>query len=182
MPNNSGILDKLYKSDDVVSMIPSKIGNAPYLWVYNPRLPKSKDDLAVPDDLPTIWNDICAKGHPTLSDINNIAVQFNILSGKWLVFVSPDKVDNLWERIVESTLAGGLGDRAKISTRRPGAKSSDNHVIWVYNTDYRSVKEVLRVRAELRRLGVKESISYKPDIYTLLGIHTNNNFFNPPSS
>ena len=71
------------------------------------------------------------------------------------MFISSDEVDNLWGRVVKSTLAGTLGISAKVSTR--DEKDLDfRHVICVYNADYRSMAEVNRVRDGLRRLGVKE--------------------------
>jgi hypothetical protein len=75
------------------------------------------------------------------------------------VFVSSDEVDNLWGRIVKSTLAGTLGISAKVSTRDEEDARS-RHVICVYNlnADYRSMADVNRVRDHdgLPRLGVKE--------------------------
>jgi hypothetical protein len=55
------------------------------------------------------------------------------------------------------------------------------HVICVYNTDYRSTTEVNRIRGELRQLGVKWDISYKPDIYTHCGIRKGNSWGIPPT-
>ena len=91
------------------------------------------------------------------------------------MFLSSDKVDNLWEQIVKSTLAGTLGVSAKVSTRDEREDHPSTHIICVYNADYRST-EVTRVRDELRRLGVTESIPYKPEIFTHCGIYSNNSW------
>ena len=115
-----------------------------------------------------------------MSEVDKLAEQFNILSGKWLVFVSSDKVDNLWGRIVKSILAGTIGNSAKVSTRDE-KDPAYRHVICVYNADYRSMAEVNRVRDGLRRLGVKERIGYKPDIYTHCRIYQGNSWGIPPS-
>ena len=84
---------------------------------------------------------------------------------------------------MESTLAGTLGNTAKVSPR--DAENLENpasrHEICVYNADYRSLAEVSRVRDELRRLGVKERIWYKPDIYTHCGINQHNSWGIPAS-
>ena len=146
----------------------------PYLWVHNPQSPKSEGGDVMPADLRNIWNEICAKGLPTLSDMEKLAVEFNILSGRWLMFVSKKKVDYVWGRIVELTLAGALGDRAKVSTHCPAA-NKHKHIICIYNSDYRCEAEVTRLRTEIWRLGVKRHISYKPDIFSLLGIRKFNN-------
>jgi hypothetical protein len=95
------------------------------------------------------------------------------------VFASSDKVDNVWGRIVKSTLAGTLGIGTKVSTRDKNDPRS-RHVICVYNADYTSMADVYRVRDELWRLGVKDRIGYKPDIYTLLGIYHGNSWGIPP--
>jgi hypothetical protein len=110
-----------------------------------------------------------------MSEVDKLAKEFNVLSGKWLVFVSSDKVDNLWGRIVKSTLAGTIGNSAKVSPRNEEDPAS-RHVICVYNADYRSMAEVNRVRDGLRQLGVKARIGYKPDIYTHCGIYWGNSW------
>ena len=144
-----------------------------HLWVHNPRFPKLKDVVA-PAGLFNIWKKKCDKGQPTILDIHKLAVEFNILSGKWLVLATPDSVDKLWERIVKTTLAGALGDRARVSTGYLPA-AFPKHVIWIYNTDYRSEAEVMGIRTALWQLGVTKGISYKPEICSLLGIRKLNN-------
>jgi hypothetical protein len=66
------------------------------------------------------------------------------------VFVSSDKVDNLWGEIVKSlaTLAGTLGISAKVSTRDENDRAY-KQVIYAYNADYRSMVEVNRVRDDI---------------------------------
>ena len=95
------------------------------------------------------------------------------------MFVSSDKVDNLWGRIVKSTLAGTISHSAKVSPRNEDDPAS-GHVICVYNADYKSIAEVNRVRGGLRRLGVKERTGYKPDIYTYCRIYSGNSWGIPP--
>ena len=121
------------------------------------------------EDFSYAWIKLHADGLDTLSEVEKLAEQFNILSGKWLVSASSDEVDNLWGQIVKSTLAGTLGISATVLPRY-----KNRHVICVYNDDYRSMEEVNRIRDRLRELGVKERIYYKPDIYTHCGIHAGN--------
>ena len=166
------------------SSLPSKTMRSEARWIsaHNPesinRQSVNIEDPEIGGDVSCTWDVICAKGQPTLLDIDKLAEQFNILSGKWLMFLSPEKVDNLWERIAESTRAGTMGDSARVSTREEG---DPVHVICVYNSDYRSEKEVMRIRDELRRLGVKARISYKPEIYTCCGIYVHNQWGIPAS-
>ena len=162
---------------------PSKTSNTKVAWICvgNDRAVKQEDeeprDL---DGLSTAWDKICAEGPVRLSHVDKLAEEFNVLSGKWLVFVPTDRVDALWGRIVKATLAGTMGSSAKVS---PCDKEDPDcrHVICVYNSDYRSKAEVDKLRDGLRRLGVKERIGYKPDIYTYCRIYMGNSWGIPPS-
>ena len=117
---------------------------------------------------------------PTTKDVDGLAKSCNVLSGKWLVFVSSDEVDDLWGRIAESTLAGTLGNAAKVSTRDESDLAS-KHVICVHSADYTSTEDVNRIRDELRRLGVEQRIPYKPDVYTYCNIFRGNKWGIPVS-
>ena len=152
---------------------PSKTLNdrVPWICVDNHRSVYSENESPDLINLNFRWNKICAEGRASLLAVDKLAERFNILPGKWLVFVSSNGVDNLWERIVKSTIAGTLGMSAKVSTRK---EEGSSHVICVYNSDYRAMAEVNRVRDELRRLGVDGHITYKPDIYTYCNIYKDN--------
>jgi hypothetical protein len=171
--------EELYKSSESFLDIlpPSKTmkTQVPWICVHHRQPAESKDDSPYPDGVSSAWDKICAEGQPTLSAVDKLAEDFNILTGKWLVFVASDKVDNLWGQIVKSTLAGTLGISAKV-TARDEQEPRYKHVICVYNADYRSMAEVTRVRDELKRLGVTERLAYKPDIYTYCGINKDNSW------
>jgi hypothetical protein len=91
--------------------------------------------------------------------------------GKWLVFVSAEHVDAVWARIQQATEAGRLGIAAKVATARPNpnATSRDSRVICIYTYDCEDEADVMRVRGELRRLGIARKIPYKTDADTLAG-------------
>lgn len=86
-------------------------------------------------------------------------------SGKWLIFVPVLAVDEVWGRIRQATENGDLGGASKVATAKPNALTLHNNkrVICIYTYDCRDEADVMRVRAELRKLGINESISYKPD-------------------
>jgi hypothetical protein len=92
-------------------------------------------------------------------------------SGKWLVFIPASRVDDIWARVKESVEEGRLGDRAKVATGRPNphAQTPERRVICVYTYDSEDRSDVMRIREELRRLGVPEKIPYKTDADTLAG-------------
>lgn len=88
-------------------------------------------------------------------------------TGKWLLFISRPKVDQIWSEIEAATRAGRLGCAAKVATAKenPHATSAA-HVICVYTSDYRDLDDVRRVLAELRTLGFAARIFYKEDAAT----------------
>ena len=68
-----------------------------------------------------------------------------------------------------ATIKGILGAEAKVSTAKTNPLSSNKkiHVICVYTDDWKNRDDVMRVRDELRKLGIKQKILYKADIDTL---------------
>ena len=94
--------------------------------------------------------------------------------GKWIIFVPRDVVDVWWDRIRHQVARGRLGPAAKTSTalRNPLATGPD-HVIIVYTVDGDDYGDVMRVRHELRRLGVDWKINYKEDVATRRGQYGN---------
>jgi Domain of unknown function (DUF1917) len=93
-------------------------------------------------------------------------------SGKWLVFVSPERVDEMWLLIQAATEEGRLGHTAKVATAKPSPLASgtgQDRVICIYTYDSDDQADVMRVREELRRLGISRPISYKTDEATREG-------------
>lgn len=92
-------------------------------------------------------------------------------SGKWLVFVNAEKVDEIWAQIKKATEEGKLGDSSKVATARPNSNATDQNkkVICVYTYDWTNEYDVRRVREELRQLGVTRKIPYKADQDTMDG-------------
>ncbi|MHC1627065.1 MAG: putative phosphothreonine lyase domain-containing protein [Methanoculleaceae archaeon] len=92
------------------------------------------------------------------------------MAGKWLIFIEKDKVDELWRKIRDATCMGRLGIAAKVSTAKPNPDSRDDrYVIYVFTRDWSDREDVMRVREELRQLGVEERIGYKRNIETFAG-------------
>jgi len=120
----------------------------------------------------------------TNAAINSLAKRMEITSGKWLVHVQPEEVDATWNKIAHSVVARKFGPTVLSAKVSPSPEELDvrvingppKHVICIYNKDYTDIKQVLTVEKEIRRLGIAERISYKPDIYSLLGIYRNNKY------
>lgn len=92
-------------------------------------------------------------------------------SGKWLIFVDPKNVDEVWLKIKKAVEEGKLGGSAKVATAKPNplAGRSDAKVICVYTYDWTDEKDVKRIRDELRQIGITNKIPYKADEDTLRG-------------
>ncbi|ODM97744.1 hypothetical protein Ocin01_08936 [Orchesella cincta] len=96
----------------------------------------------------------------------------DIVTGKWLIFDSLDKIDETWEKISTAVANGILGCSAKVSTIKDQETRSpykDNAVICVYTYDHNDENDVMRVRGALRRMGFTKKLPYKTDIATLEG-------------
>ena len=96
-----------------------------------------------------------------------------LTSGKWLLYPSTEQVDRFWAAIKEATEDGRLGNQSKVATAR-GAKPDINtgrmcHVICVYTYDWEDTDDMVRVREELRKLGITWRIPYKTDADTEAG-------------
>lgn len=130
-------------------------------------------DRSVVASLRKAWDDICAKpeSQPDTTDLDRLARRFDILSGKWLVFVSQAQVDAVWSRVASATHAGTLGTSAKVS---PRSDDSNGHVICVFTRDYTDASDVNKVRDGLRRLRLRDTIGYKPDVYTYCHVYQDN--------
>lgn len=92
-------------------------------------------------------------------------------SGKWLIFVPLENINEVWERVRRATEEGRLGDSAKVATARPNPNAVDptKKVICVYSYDWKDREDVMRIRAELRALGITWKIPYKADVDTDAG-------------
>lgn len=105
-----------------------------------------------------------------IEDINNIAKKNNILTGKWLIYRNNLQIDTLWNNISINCIKGLLGPSVKVSPNN----NYNNHVICVYTNNYLDEENVLKIRENLKNIGVKNKISYKPDIYTYFEIYQKN--------
>jgi len=158
---------------------PSSVKQSDVAWISVSNSKAQTTDRAS-RDIPALcraWDDSCSNDQASISELDRLAREFGVLSGKWLIFASIDTIDALWSRIARSTHAGTLGSSAKVA---PCVESSSeagppfHQVICVFTRDYMDRVEVSRVRESLRRLGVKERIGYKPDVYTYCGIYAKN--------
>mmetsp|Transcript_18526 Transcript_18526/g.21384 ORF Transcript_18526/g.21384 Transcript_18526/m.21384 type:complete len:361 (+) Transcript_18526:201-1283(+) len=101
-----------------------------------------------------------------------IAVSQGYTVGKWMLFVNPSNVDEVWEKIARATANGQLGCSAKIA---PSLGQERVCLCCVYVSDFSDQTQVKRVLIALKDdLGFHIKCGFKPDIFTELGIETNN--------
>jgi hypothetical protein len=91
-------------------------------------------------------------------------------AGKWLIFLQPDLVDEIWMKIRDLTWKKELGISAKVSTAKKNPDSRDERrVIYVYTANWENEPEVMAVREKLRSIGITDRIGYKRNIETFKG-------------
>ncbi|KAF1963437.1 DUF1917-domain-containing protein [Byssothecium circinans] len=103
--------------------------------------------------------------------ITDLAVETNVLSGKWMLFPGLDDVSRIWRLIVDAVINNRLGSSAKVA---PDNGEDGERLICVYTKDFRDKEDILRVLQELVSMGVVGSgrpIHYKSDSYTLIGVY-----------
>jgi hypothetical protein len=86
-------------------------------------------------------------------------------SGKWLIFVNNNDIDSVWVKIRYATENGLLGNSSKVATPKinPNAVDTEMKVICIYTYDYRDKEDVMRIRQEIRNIGILNKIPYKTD-------------------
>lgn len=119
------------------------------------------------------WEKLLDSGRPvTFQVVRELALNHSVLSGKWLMYLETGfKVDHAWESVARAALDGKIHS-AKVSPY--DSSGSSRHVICVYNSNFTDESEVVRLDSIIRSTGVKCPLSYKPDVYTYLGIYRNN--------
>ncbi len=111
--------------------------------------------------------------NPKVKNIDERALDDGYLSGKWEFSVLPENVDNIWDEIktlIEEEQVWG----AQVTTKWIRKETDSNrHRIRVYTPNYLDKDDVLRVGKLLKnKCGIDEKISYKPDIYNILQVYS----------
>ena len=81
------------------------------------------------------------------------------------------EVDEIWTTVAKAVVTGTLGSAANVFASDEEKKL---YVICVYTEDFTNKEEVWAVERSLRKLGIKVTLRYKPNIYTTLGIYAGN--------
>lgn len=129
-----------------------------------------KNDVIHPDDIEE--EHLPDTDDPQVEKIDLQAKDDGYLSGKWIIKVKPENIDDIW-KILGELVSDSLIWGAQASTKwLKDKKDQDEHILKVYTPNYFD-DDVLRVRRLLKEeCDIHEEIVYKPDIYNILGIYS----------
>ena len=117
------------------------------------------------------------KSKKNMKSINDIAAKYRVKEGKWILHVPNMDCDEAWQMLANAMLNGELGPVTHMRVS-PAKQDNDNefedHVICIFTPDYNDTDEVTRVERCIRRAGVSRELRYKPAIFSVLGIYSNN--------
>ncbi|XP_029942170.1 UPF0696 protein C11orf68 homolog [Salarias fasciatus] len=141
-----------------------------WIAVYGPTFCPGSGDVS---SLQESWEKLLAGSRPVnFQTVKELALNHGVLTGKWLMHLdSGFKVDHAWECVARATVEGKISS-VKVSPYNP--KSDAKQVICAYNENFTDESEVMRLDSVIRATGVKCPLSYKPDVYSYLGIYRNN--------
>jgi len=121
----------------------------------------------------------------TYDTIMQLAKKHNILGGKWLCSFDYG-VDDLWSYLALALaatenpmpcLAAKITPFNDTGANNFGRKS---HMCSVYTEDFTDMDNVFAIEKCLRAVPIKKDLTYKPDIFTALGIYRNNKYYLKP--
>ncbi|KAJ0115880.1 hypothetical protein J7T55_004049 [Diaporthe amygdali] len=110
-----------------------------------------------------------------VNDVLMLARLMKVRTGKWMLFVEPAFVNDVWERVAQATVKNELGIAAKVAPREERG-SVKERLVCIYTYDFRDKDDIARVLHRLRQLelvrdrAAGKPIYYKADAFTYLGI------------
>ncbi|KAM3857839.1 UPF0696 protein C11orf68 homolog [Diretmus argenteus] len=121
------------------------------------------------------WEELSASGRPvTFNTVKELALNHGVLTGKWLLHLdSGFKLDHAWACVARAVVDGKIS-MVKVSTYDPTTGGDGKQVICAYNDNFTDENAVMQLDAAIRTTGVKTALTYKPDVYSYLGIYRNN--------
>jgi len=142
------------------------------------------------DDWDRLTNDPSAK--ITYETIMHLARKHGVLGGKWLFTVEAGRedVDSMWMFLASAMaceenplpcLAVKITPTNDIEDpENPKRGHRRSHMISIYTEDFTNEDNVFQVEKQLRAIPIKKEITYKPDMFTALGIYRNNKYHLKP--
>lgn len=151
-------------------------------------LEKNGDSLALKEE----WEQLTEKDDCEINfqTIKELSEKHNDKGGKWLFHHMGDPValESIWKRVVLELVykkfpPGVIG--IKISPINdmniPGASSrggerANDHVICILHRDMNNEEEIKQIEKVLRAIPIRNDMTYKPNIFSTIGIYRQNKF------
>ncbi|KAH9856015.1 hypothetical protein C2E23DRAFT_751103 [Lenzites betulinus] len=112
--------------------------------------------------------------HEATEKLKEISQKHGCVSGKWLIFAPPDKVDFVWNHIANSLVSGPLASTSAYSAKVATSPQSDtpnySHLVSVYVPDVYDQPSVTEVMKVLLRSHGLNLMGVKSNLYTSIGI------------
>ncbi|EAQ92211.1 hypothetical protein CHGG_00446 [Chaetomium globosum CBS 148.51] len=99
--------------------------------------------------LTALKKEVANERRELVEDLRDLASACNIVTGKWMLFPEPERVDEIWAKVAMATVNGELGIAAKVATRVEAEKA---RLVCVYTSDFRDKDDVARVLNRMREL------------------------------
>jgi len=124
-----------------------------------------------------IWDS--TKDQKNIRLVHKLATEFNVTGGKWMCHLPTRLIDDVWMKLASALLDGKMGSSVFMIKVSPvedvdSKVSGGDHVIVIYNSDYKDLNQIMKIESCMRCLGILSVINYKPDIFSTLGIYRNN--------
>lgn len=106
--------------------------------------------------------------------LTEISTQKGYVSGKWLIFAPPEKVDTIWSAIATSLVSGPLSSTsaslAKVATCPKSETPNYQHLLCIYLPNVYDKAAVIEVMRVLLRNHGMNVLGVKANLYTAIGL------------
>lgn len=133
-----------------------------WIWVANPHVAPGGPDvaltrfleygierLALCSETMDCTGEVVQEKWQVVQDLRELAAACNLVTGKWMLFVKPGNVNNVWAKVARATANDELGIGAKVATRTDPREA---RLVCVYTRDFRDKDDVARVLNRLTEL------------------------------
>jgi len=118
--------------------------------------------------------------------LKQIAIEYKQCSGKWMFFVKPECIDQVWSIVCKATVRGELGPSCKVAPFNPRKDPNESILICIYLRNFTDAVEARRILVNLRRRlleyyhnnftllkeKIRLPVAIKPDLYTDIGLYS----------
>ncbi|KAL7278236.1 hypothetical protein ACG7TL_008211 [Trametes sanguinea] len=108
--------------------------------------------------------------HEATEKLKQISQKHGYVSGKWLIFAPPDRVDAVWTSLVSGPLSSTAAYAAKVATSPQNDMPNYSHLLCVYLPDVYDQDSVTEVMKVLLRNHGMNLMGVKSNLYTEIGI------------